>query len=423
MQVLYPNDLKARRQQRLRQYRRQRRKRFGVRLSFSFLAIIVLFGGVGMFAFTRPVEAVPPSLVALPGNSIAPLSLPWPRGGQAAIGAVGHGVLDERGTETPRPIASTAKILTGLLVMKAKPLQPGQEGPMLTFSAHDERVYHHYVGRGGAVYPVTAGEQISQRKALEALLVMSANNIADMLAVWAYGSMEAYVKAANEYVTSEGLANMTIADASGFSPKTVGTARDLVQAGQLLMNDSVLSAIVAQRSINIPGTGAVDSTNVLLGGDGVIGIKTGNTDEAGGCFVIAMRHRVDKDHEVTLLAAVMGAQDVRAAMDISKRLVVDARTGFAVTTIVPADTVVAQYQTPWAGSVEATTTADLKALTWLPGNQTPQVALNAAEHGIQGSVVGEVFVDTGVARQSVPVALKSTLQEPGWQWRIYRRYF
>lgn len=376
-----------------------------------------MIGVVGGVAYTRPVEAVQASQVSIPQNAVAPVDLPWPTKGQAAVGAVGFGVVDEQGTQSAKPIASTAKMVTALVVLEAKPLGPNQQGPAIPFTAQDEAIYHSYIALGGSVYPVTAGESITQRQALNALLVMSANNIADLLAVWAYGSMKEYNAAAEAYLRSHDINTMSIKDASGFSPETKATAADLVRVGELLMKDKLLPSVVAQKSVTIPGVGVAPSTNILLG-DGIVGIKTGNTDEAGGCFVIALQHEVD-GQPVTIIAAAMGAGNVPEAMTIAQRVALDARDGFAVQTLVSKDTKVGEYHVPWGTTVDAVAETDLNALVWLPKPPKVQVSLgDLPGEGPEDMVAGEIKVQD----QSVRVVLASAVSSPPFVWRVAGRY-
>lgn len=424
MPVLYPHDLKARKQQLLRTQRRQRRRKLRNRVTVLGVTLLFAVTGLGIFSWARPVTAIQPSLVAVPSETVAPLDLPWPQTGQAAVGAVGYGVLDEYKTDTPRPTASTAKIFTALMIMKAKPLKPGQQGPMITITAADEANYHQYLSQDGSVYPVTAGQQISQYRALQALLLPSANNIADLLVNWAYGSMKAYTAAANEYFASLGLTHTTLVDASGFKAKTVSTAHDLTLAGELLMQDPVLSAIVSLPQIEVPGVGTVYNTNVLLRkSTEVVGIKTGHTDEAGGCFVIAVRHKVG-GRSITVVSAVMGASDVPKAMQASQRIVNDAKLGFAERTVLPANQVVAEYQPAWGAPVEARATQALTAIVWLPALPSVSAKLDPVTSNLAArATVGTASATVGGKTISTPVVLSDALPTPPLSWRLYKRYF
>lgn len=370
----------------------------------------------------RPVEPVQASLMAVSQQSVAPLDLPWPAQGQAAVGAVGYGALDGHNSDKPAPTASTAKIFTALMIMKAKPLKPGQQGPLITVTDEDVAIYQRYVSQQGSVYPVTVGEQISEYQALQALLLPSANNIADMLVTWAYGSTDEYVKQANTYFAQQGLTKTSIADASGFSPQTVSTARDLVLAGELLIQDPVLAGIVSQKTLEVPGIGTINSTNTLLGSDGIVGIKTGHTDEAGGCFVIALQHKVDDTHTVTIVAAVLGANDVPTAMQNSMTLANDAKLGFETRTLVRKGQTLAEYHPAWAADITAVATEDLTGLVWLPDQPDVTVNMKPVYDVAQGVELGTAGAMFGTQTVSVPVVADSSIVPPSIAWRVFGRY-
>jgi D-alanyl-D-alanine carboxypeptidase (penicillin-binding protein 5/6) len=73
-------------------------------------------------------------------------------------------------------------------------------------------------------------------------------------------------------------------DPSGYDDATVSTAADQLRIVELAMRVPVFARIVATASATLPVAGTVHNTNALLGRDGFVGVKTGSTDAAGGCF-------------------------------------------------------------------------------------------------------------------------------------------
>ena len=65
------------------------------------------------------------------------------------------------------------------------------------------------------------------------------------------------------------------------------------------------AAIVATRAAVIPVAGVVRNYNILLGHDGISGIKTGNTAAAGGCVLLAVRRQVGMK-KLLIVAASFG---------------------------------------------------------------------------------------------------------------------
>ena len=181
----------------------KRRSRHPLR---TFLIVFIILGVYIFWTLLRPLGDIRPvarTLHLQSGSISGPLS--WPTKGQAAVGINPSGVLASYGLQTPVPIASTAKIITVLSVLKKYPLKLHQTGPVITMSAADVSLYTNYVAGDGSVVPVTDGETLTQYQMLQAILLPSANNIADSLAIWAFGSLENYAKFANSYARQLGL--------------------------------------------------------------------------------------------------------------------------------------------------------------------------------------------------------------------------
>lgn len=111
------------------------------------------------------------------------LNLAWPREGEAAVAVEGVGSLGASGSGAPVPIASLAKVITAYLVLRDHPLEPGEEGFEIEISQADVEETQQRLALNQSVVAVEAGEVLSERQALVALLLPSANNIAALLAV------------------------------------------------------------------------------------------------------------------------------------------------------------------------------------------------------------------------------------------------
>jgi len=154
------------------------------------------------------------------------------------------------------------------------------------------------------------------------MMLPSANNMADSLAVWAYGSLPAYATAANSYLTSLDLHDTHVGtDASGLNASTVSSTHDLVLLGELAMQNPVLAEIVGTSSVDgFPLVGTITNTNTLLGQDGIVGVKTGNSDDAGGVFVFAADYTKSDGQKITIVGAVQGLPDLDAALQAAQTL-------------------------------------------------------------------------------------------------------
>src|SRR5262249_4099203 len=147
---------------------------------------------------------------------------------------------------------------------------------------------------------------------LQGMLIPSANNFAEYFANWDSGSLPAFVAKMNAEAKALGMAHTTFDDASGISPKSVSTPADLLILEQKLMSDPVLKQIVGMKSVTIPGIATLASVNDILGDDGIIGIKTGFTDEAGGNLAFAALRTIN-GQQVEVFGTIMAQDDHAAA--------------------------------------------------------------------------------------------------------------
>jgi D-alanyl-D-alanine carboxypeptidase (penicillin-binding protein 5/6) len=207
----------------------------------------------------------------------------WPAHGQAAV-QVGQSQVQAGPNQHAAAIASVAKVMTAYLVLRDHPLRPGQDGPTITLTDADVVDTDRRRGQRESVVSIAAGEQLTELQALQALLLPSANNIAAVLARWDAGSTDRFVARMNTTARSLGMTQTRYTDPSGYNDATVSTAADQVRIVDRAMRLPVFASIVATRSATLPVAGTVHNTNTLLGHNGFVGVKTGSTAAAGGCF-------------------------------------------------------------------------------------------------------------------------------------------
>jgi serine-type D-Ala-D-Ala carboxypeptidase (penicillin-binding protein 5/6) len=273
----------------------------------ALLAGIVIVAVTVMWPFGSqgPPPGPPPAPLAHSPASLGPVS--WPEAGVSAADITGFGVVAGPGASQRVPIASVAKVMTAYIVLLNHPLSPGQQGPDIVVQAAEAAAYPAEVRNGESLVPVTAGERISERQALEALLLPSADNMAWILARWDAGSQAGFVARMNAAARALGMTATRYTDPSGLAASTVSSAADQVVLGTAAMNQPALAAIVAMRSAVIPVAGLVSNLNTLLGQDGIAGLKTGSDSAAGGCVLLASWRDVRRSaSRVLIVAAVLG---------------------------------------------------------------------------------------------------------------------
>jgi D-alanyl-D-alanine carboxypeptidase (penicillin-binding protein 5/6) len=228
----------------------------------------------------------------------------WPAFGQAAV-QLGQSHVQADPNQRASAIASLAKVMTAYLVLRDHPLHPGQDGPAIRLTAADVADTDRRRGQRESVVSIAAGEQLTERQALEALLLPSANNIAAVLARWDAGSAGRFVARMNATARSLGMTHTRYTDPSGYDDTTVSTAADQVLIADRAMRLPALARIVSTPSATLPVAGAVSNTNTLLGHDGFVGVKTGSDDAAGGCFAFRAIRRID-GRRTTITGVVLG---------------------------------------------------------------------------------------------------------------------
>jgi D-alanyl-D-alanine carboxypeptidase (penicillin-binding protein 5/6) len=229
----------------------------------------------------------------------------WPADGVSAADISGFGVADGPGATRPVPIASVAKLMTAYVILHDHPLPAGGSGPDITVESSEAAAYPSQARDGDSLVAVAAGETITERQALEALLLPSADNMAWILARWDAGSQDAFVARMKATARDLGMAGTSYTDPSGLDSSTTSTPADQVRLGTAAMQVPALAAITAMPAADIPVAGVVRNTNTLLGQDGIVGLKTGSTQAAGGCVLIAAWQQVS-GRKTLIVAATFG---------------------------------------------------------------------------------------------------------------------
>ncbi|HVW23257.1 MAG TPA: hypothetical protein VHB51_02125 [Candidatus Saccharimonadales bacterium] len=401
-----------------------RKKRSRWQAFWLTLALLILAAaGYSWWALKQPLPALLPAKAEISLQIGTPSgNFSWPAKGQAAVGVMGDANIQTNGPAQPVAMASTAKLITALCVLQQKPLTSDLSGPVLTLHADDLAYYQSYVAVGGSVVPVAVGEQISEYQALQAMLLPSANNIADSLAKWAFGSLDAYSNYANSYLKHHGLSQTHVgADASGLLPDSTSTATDLVKIGQLVMQNPTLKQIVGQASADsIPNVGTIGNVNQLLGVDSIIGIKTGNNDQDPGVFLGAAQPQVS-GHQPVIITAILGSSSLFQALHDSKILIESAEHNFATITAVQGGDIVGQYRQPWGGQLSASLSSGLNTTVWNGSDLRAVVKLQPIQATAKsGEPVGNLTIKPSLVsnQQQVSIKLDGTPTKPTVWWRL-----
>jgi serine-type D-Ala-D-Ala carboxypeptidase (penicillin-binding protein 5/6) len=150
---------------------------------------------------------------------------------------------------------------------------------------------------------VQPGEELTERQLLEALLIPSGNDIAQILAIQVAGSESQFLDEMNAEAATLGMDHTTYTDPSGFDPNTVSTAADQLRVFRRAMRFEVFREIVAMDGVTLPVAGTLTNFNPLTA-DGYAG-KTGSDSAAGGCLAFFTRMTIG-GRGLTAVGVVMG---------------------------------------------------------------------------------------------------------------------
>jgi D-alanyl-D-alanine carboxypeptidase (penicillin-binding protein 5/6) len=289
-------------------------------------------------------------------------SVSWPQQGQAAF-VLGDGRPAASPHERPAPIASLAKVMTAYLTLEHYPLSGGQDGFTITVTEDQAQAE----AQGQSVVAVRAGEQLTERQLLEALLIPSGNNIARMLATGVAGSEARFVAEMNAEARALGMDHTIYTDPSGFDPSTVSTAADQLRVFEWAMRFPVFRQIVSMASVTLPVAGTLTNYNPLIA-EGYAG-KTGSDSAAGGCLAFFTQVTVG-GHGLTAVGVVMGQGQG------SETSVILAAAGEAATQLVESVAPAIRVRTiaaPGAGGPEETLADTALRLLLAPGRASAQI--------------------------------------------------
>jgi D-alanyl-D-alanine carboxypeptidase len=300
----------------------------GVLLGVAVAAAIILPVGLSPALSERAVVSWHPA-----NSNSTPLI--FGAGMEEAVGVPSLGVHFGFHANRVVPIASLTKLMTAYVTIATLPLATGETGPCTTLTSTDVADYEAKASTDQSSIPVTSGESLCEDVLLRGLLVHSASNYADILARLispdAENPVAALVAMMNHDAQVMGLSATHYADDSGFSPLSVSSANDQLRLASELMRNIVIRSMVDETGGTFPYAGFEGSFTPLVGVDGVIGVKSGRTSQAGGCDVMAMT--IGQGHRSSLLySVVLGARGgdlLTPAGQEALRLATSLKSGFS----------------------------------------------------------------------------------------------
>ena len=222
-------------------------------------------------------------------------------------------VLYEKDAHRPMPPASVTKVMTLLLAAEAIDAGALAMTDVVTASAHA-------CSMGGSQVWLEEGEQLTVEQLLKCVVLASANDCAVALAEAVAGSEEAFVTRMNDRAKQLGMENTKFVNCCGLDAQGhLTTAYDIALMSRELMRHSWIEAYTTLWQDTIrDGAFTLTNTNKMVRHyDGMIGLKTGSTSQAGFCLSAVARR-----DGMTLVAVALGAEnstkrtaDIRTLLD------------------------------------------------------------------------------------------------------------
>ena len=401
----------------------------------SILGVLLVLGLYVPAVALAPLPSAAITLTDATAPASAPATLATPGAGRSAIGIAGSGTaLGSSGDDTSVPIASITKTITALVVLDAHPIAAGEDGPGITMTDADAQILADTIAVQGSWTSVYPGQTLTERQVLEVMLLESANNYSVTLVNWAFGSVSAYVDAANTWLAAHGLTDTAVVDSSGLDPRSRSSTSDLLRIGGMVLADPVLSSIVGTATEVLPQIGEIQNTNRALGQLGIDGVKTGTTDEAGRCLLFAAPYTAPDGQTRQLVGVVLGAPDEDTLYLSVLSLLQSAEAGFQQLDLVDAGAVVGEYTTEWGASADVVTASALSASVWSGVTSTRTTEIGDRSTGTAGEDVGTArwtldgltfgadgssgSESSSSSELTVPLKLAEELPAPDLWWRI-----
>lgn len=231
-------------------------------------------------------------------------------------------ILFEKNPHEQRPCASITKVMTMLLVCEAIDNGKLSLDDTITASAHAASM-------GGSDIWLEEGETMSADDMIKATVVASANDAAVALAEHLCGSEEVFVEKMNEKASQLGMKDTVFKNCNGLDEDGhITSAYDVAVMSRELMKHEMIFDYTSIWLDNLrDGKTQIVNTNKLLKTyNGITGLKTGTTNDAGCCMSASA-----KRGDMCLVAVVLGCNSGKERFSDAAALLDYGFANFSVT--------------------------------------------------------------------------------------------
>lgn len=319
------------------------------------------------------------------------------------------------------PIGGAAKLVTVLATLDSLPLPADGAGPGIPIGPEDYTDYLRYSGEGSRTMQVSPGETWTQRDVVRAILLASSNNHADTLVRWAFGTVDAYVESANEWLAAQGFTATRVDDATGLSGDNVGTAEELARLAGLVLADPALAAMLDDPGDEPLGARSVPDVVSRPGDENVRALSRSFTDEAALTYVFATELPVAEGETgapTRLVGAMLLMPDYETLDPAVTTAVASASAASSPVPVITAGTPYARVQAPWGDRAEVVASVSRTDAAWGREFGEANVTIEAFSTAAEGREVGRVSVASASGELASPLQLEGEINDPGPIWRL-----
>lgn len=243
------------------------------------------YTAIGLRISDGPRIRVLPRAVALVRKRVE-----WATPAQSALVAVAEGpVLYAKNAQVERPIASVTKMMTANLVLTHPALYPPNR--LVAVTPAEVANERRGIAKGDSEVAIHAGERVSIRDLLYALMLPSADDSAWILADQYPGGAPAFLAAMNARARLLGMDETHYVDPDGVNHRGYSTANNLLRLIRRDMQIPEFRRLVRTKTQQTQFGKLVNLNQLLWTYPGAIGIKTGWTPYAGSCLAFAAVQR------------------------------------------------------------------------------------------------------------------------------------
>ena len=291
------------------------------------------------------------------------------------------------------PIASISKLMTFFLVKEK--IAEGK------FKLEDKvKVSVTASSEEGSSLDLKAGEEISVKDLLDGLMIVSGNDAAVALAELVGETESKFVTMMNDKASELGLKNATFTNASGLTKNGQDnkmSTRDIFTLSKTIIEkypevlEYAKTTVLEQPSRNFKK----ESTIPLVGEvEGVDGLKTGHTDEAGYCLVSTMKIKKGES-EFRIISVLMGAKTKADRAQYMKDMLNYAKQNIETRKLIDIEKFTKKVDVKSAsnGYVELVPKEDIERVSMKGINYTTEVNVGEVKLPLKkGDKVGEILI-------------------------------